>query len=71
LIACAVLSVTASSISCERIWSSCGCVFTKLRGSLSAEHGGKQVVLHELAKAEERFSWLQEHNEKLTGTELN
>lgn len=64
LIARAVLGVPASAISCERIWSSCGRVFTKLRGSLSADTGGKQVVLHELAKAEERFAWLQEHMKK-------
>ncbi len=63
-VARAVLSVPASAISCERIWSTAGRVFTKLRGSLKADTGAKQIMLHELAKAEERCNWLAEHMNK-------
>jgi len=51
----AVLSVPASAIACERIWSAAGRTFTKVRGG-----GGKQVVLHEIQKASEKSVVLNE-----------
>lgn len=59
VLARAVLSIPASSVSCERIWSAAGRNFSKLRGSLKPENGGQQLFLHELLKVEERIPSLK------------
>jgi hypothetical protein len=61
LLARAILAVPASAVSCERIWSSAGRAFTKARGALSAEMGGKQIFLHEIMKAAEAIPVVKAH----------
>ena len=61
LVVRAVMAVPGSAVACERIWSSGGRAFTKNRGSLSAETGGKQVFLHEIMKAQENIQFLAEN----------
>ena len=61
LLAREILAVPASAVSCERIWSSAGRTFAKLRGALSAEMGGKQIFLHEIMKAAEASPVVKAH----------
>ncbi len=59
MLARATLCFPATSTPVERMWNKTKRVFTKLRGRLNPELGGKQVLVREL------WDWLAEGGEKL------